>query len=53
MSANGSHDPVELGSDRVQRAADPVVVEQFGVGAEDFFHCVFACPLGHPDQRCR
>jgi hypothetical protein len=44
---------VEFGGDRVQRAADPVVVEQRGIDTEDLLHRAHACPAGHPDQRRR
>jgi hypothetical protein len=53
LRTNGSDDPIEFGGDRVQRAADPVVVEQRGVDAEDLLHRVLTCPVGHPDQRRR
>lgn len=51
LRANRSGDPFQFRGDRVQRAADPVVVEQRGIDAEDLLDRVLACPVAHPDQR--
>jgi hypothetical protein len=53
LCAHRPHDPVQLGCDRVQRPADPVIVEHARLDPPDLLHRPRPGPVLHPHQRRR